>query len=156
MQNSVIKICTNCNKGYDLGCYKPTRYTGGSYTLVCIKCREKNKISNKKRTNKALLFADTNGYSDTKIICNNCKIQKEESYFVSKTGKRLLKICYSCRNGVKKINNVDHYHIEEVGNNMNKIVPNKFTCLKCKKVFINGYVFNSIEKTICISCQSQS
>lgn len=143
--NSIDKYknCSNCKKSYEISMYISSKCKSESivYTKVCQKCRQKNKTSSIKKKMKNNKKDD-----NTELIpCTNCHTKRPEECFISKTGKRILKVCSVCRNpSDKSKKKKEEKTVAEIGI--------KFTCTHCKNEFIKSNLFGNIDREKCSKC----
>ena len=158
MNSNNSKKCSNCNNIYDLTHYIPCENskTSKQYTKVCEKCRKKNKRSMCKKKEKVKsIETDESGK-----VCTNCNCFKPNDYYISKTGKRFLKVCSICRK--TKTSNDLCIAIQEKHEKTTDIIDtsvdinsigNKFNCAGCSKEFIKTNLFNTEDRTMCNNCK---
>ena len=168
---SNFKNCSNCNKSYDKSHYISKRSKGSIiiYTEVCEKCRHKNRQCNKTKSEIIKKLPDNVN------VCVNCKKIKTPENFKSKTGKRTLKVCLSCRKSGEKKDKKDKKEVTvkevtvkeekktkvkkeklpELFNNEISIseLGTKFTCEDCKKEFISVSLFTKNIQNMCSNCK---
>tara|TARA_Y100000389_G_C17295238_1_gene430147 strand:- start:218 stop:724 length:507 start_codon:yes stop_codon:yes gene_type:complete len=154
-----FKNCSNCKKSYEITKYISKRSTKEKiiYTEVCEKCRTKNSSCNKHKKESVANTPLPTGFH----TCVNCKKNKSSDNFVSKTGKRILKVCYTCRNSGKipKQNVQKKETVQKADEIMytNEInisdLGTKFICEGCNKEFISVALFSKIPPTMCTNCK---
>tara|TARA_Y100000996_G_C22349061_1_gene571975 strand:- start:179 stop:679 length:501 start_codon:yes stop_codon:yes gene_type:complete len=152
-----FKNCSNCKKSYEITRYISKRSSKEKiiYTEVCEKCRTKNSSCGKNK--KENITNLPSGF----YACINCKKVKPEENFISKTGKRILKVCYGCRNSGKKPKIKENK--TEITKKEDQVLYNneinisdlgtKFTCGGCSKEFISVALFSKTPPTTCTNCK---
>ena len=151
MNSDNSKTCSNCKIVYELSFYISKKSTQESiiYTKVCEKCRLKNKNSIIKRKAKV-------NQNPELVMCSNCNIIQHADEFVSKTGKRTLKVCHNCRKPKKTEKRIEKKDICYMIDNSNDIAKlgTKFKCKGCNNTFINSNLFNNDTREYCNKCRT--